>query len=368
MLSQITAKDLLKTTGIISVSPETTLAQALSKLKSSHDVVFVSQDKKLHGVVSPYHSLYRHNHPPETKVKNSLFSPPKLFLHTKLPEIARRMVESKAYFLPVISDNNSWIGIVTKNKIIKLLNKQKKLSDDFLYLLKPKKLVTILPTATVDQAKKMMKKGGVSRLIVTDNMGKLAGILTRHELRQALREPKFSQSSGSRKGDKVKSLNHPISTYMKTQVVTSSAKKQVAKLINLMFTQKVGSIVLVDKSQRPTGLITTKDVLNILATKAKSASLKKLVTSYDHRFTAKKEFNLLVDEIFSKLNSKFGPLSLKAKIDIIQNPVKKITHHKVSFVASIEKQGKKAAKKIASNWQVALNTAFKRLVTQLSKK
>jgi hypothetical protein len=45
------AKELIKTDGIIKVSPEDTVANAVSQLHSSHDVAFVLHGKHYMGVI-----------------------------------------------------------------------------------------------------------------------------------------------------------------------------------------------------------------------------------------------------------------------------------------------------------------------------
>src|SRR4030043_1215096 len=111
---RIKALDLLQTEDIIPCEPTSNLSQALAKLTSSHDAVFVVGKKQnLLGVISPYYVLIQGNYPPTTKVENCLYSPPKLKESTALPDIVRNMIESKVYYLPVYSQNGSWSGIVT---------------------------------------------------------------------------------------------------------------------------------------------------------------------------------------------------------------------------------------------------------------
>ena len=71
--------EILKTEGIITVSPEDTLNRALSQLSSSHDAAFVVDDQEnLLGVVNPYHSIINNSFPGNAKVINCLTKPPKV--------------------------------------------------------------------------------------------------------------------------------------------------------------------------------------------------------------------------------------------------------------------------------------------------
>src|SRR3989344_3190586 len=98
-MAVITARELLKTTGIILASPDDLLGSVLSRLGRSHDVAFVVQGELLLGVVNPHYVLFKKNFPPETKVKHCLFHPPKLSLDSSLWDIITIMRESRLYFL-----------------------------------------------------------------------------------------------------------------------------------------------------------------------------------------------------------------------------------------------------------------------------
>src|SRR3990170_7197833 len=124
MSQEITAGDLLKTEGIITCAPSATLSQALAKLNSSHDAVFVADGKKLLGLITPYYVMFRANFPPTTKVQHCLFSPPKLRLSTPIWEIAKQMVLAKVYFLPIFSDTNEWLGIVSVYSLLRKVAQQ----------------------------------------------------------------------------------------------------------------------------------------------------------------------------------------------------------------------------------------------------
>ena len=127
-MARLTAKDLLISERILTCSPHDTLSQALSKLNSSHDAVFVvNDDEKLLGVISPYHALFRSNNPPTTKVENCFYSPPKLKESTSISEIARNMVESKVYYLPVFSENGNWLGVVSVRSVLEASVKKQNL-------------------------------------------------------------------------------------------------------------------------------------------------------------------------------------------------------------------------------------------------
>ena len=236
----LTAKDLSFTEGVLTARPEDSLASALGKIHSSHDAVFVSQKNTLMGVISPYHVLYRSHFPGATKVKNCLFLAPKLKPDTKIDQIARLMLEAKVYFLPVVTESGKWLGVVSYRRLLRQLNGFK---------VSPKPLVTIKDNLTVSQARNLMKSSGVSRLIVTIGNDRLAGILTRYDLRKSLNLPPAA----------------PIKAYIKHDVATFRPTDNPVNVINQMVDRRIGSMVMINQNYQPIGLLSVRDCLEALA-------------------------------------------------------------------------------------------------------
>ena len=236
----LTAKDLVKTEGILTARPEDSLSSALAKIHSSHDAVFVSQKNTLLGVISPYHVLYRSHFPGATKVKNCLFLAPKLKPDTKITDIARLMLEAKVYFLPVVTDSGKWLGIVSYRRLLRQL-------DSFKIL--PKPLVTIKDNLTVSQARNLMKTSGVASLIVVNPTGRLTGILTRYDLSQTM---DLSPAT-------------PVKAYIKHAVATFRPADNPVTVVNQMLDRRIGSLVMINQNYQPVGLLSIRDCLAALA-------------------------------------------------------------------------------------------------------
>lgn len=234
------AADVLKTEDVLTAKPDDSLASALSKMHSSHDAVFVFNKNKLLGVVSHYHVLYRSYFPAATKVKNCLFSPPKLKPETRADKIARLMLEAKVYFLPVVTENGKWLGVVSYRRLLQHLTGFK---------VKPKPLVKIKNNITISQARNLMKSSGVSRLIVVTGNDRLSGILTRYDLSKTLGLPPST----------------PVKNYIKHDVATFKPTDNIDSATKLMLDKRIGSLVMINQSYQPIGLLSVRDCLEALA-------------------------------------------------------------------------------------------------------
>lgn len=236
----LTAKDLVKTEDILLAGPEDSLTSALGKMSSSHDAVFVAQKKQLLGIISPYHVLNRGHKPAGTKVKNCLFLAPKLKPETKIDQIARLMLEAKVYFLPVVTNINKWLGIVSYRQLLRQLKGLK---------INPKAVTTCRENISFDQARNLIKKSGHARLIVVSPSGRLAGILTRSDLSRVI-----NPLPGT-----------PAKPYIKRSVFTFRPQDNPDAVVAQILNKKIGSAVMVNNNFQPVGILSIRDCLETIA-------------------------------------------------------------------------------------------------------
>ncbi len=103
--------------------------------------------------------------------------------------------------------------------------------------------VTISPDETLKDALELMRKHGISGLVVV-SQGKLAGILTNRDVR-------FE-----------KDLNKKVSAVMTKEVVTARPGISLDQAEVLLHKHRIEKLPLVDKDGRLKGLITTRDMMN----------------------------------------------------------------------------------------------------------
>jgi IMP dehydrogenase len=104
--------------------------------------------------------------------------------------------------------------------------------------------VTMHTNASVSLARQTMQQSNVSGIPIVDSDGKLAGIITRRDLR-------FLESSDT-----------PVSEVMtrREQLVTATGTVTLAEAEKILMAKKVEKLLLVDENYRLTGLITIKDI------------------------------------------------------------------------------------------------------------
>ena len=288
--------EILKTEGIITVSPSDTLSHALGRLSSSHDAAFVlDENEELVGVVNPHYCLINNSFPGNAKVSHCMIKPPKVGLDTEVAEIARLMTESKMHYLPIY-DNEKFAGIISARRILKSLAKEPGLRTPISSLIKPDRgIKAVFENDTIARALRLFKDFRVSKLVVLNQARKLAGVLAFYDLISYLASPKEREGSGDRKGVKTPFLNYQVKNFMKTSILTLPKTATVERAVQMILEKKIGSVVVVDSDFMPIDVITTKDIfqhafpkvhkpkLNVIGKNLSKVS-KRILPAFSKRF------------------------------------------------------------------------------------
>lgn len=120
--------------------------------------------------------------------------------------------------------------------------------------------VTIPPTMTVSEATHLMKSNNFRRVPVVDN-GKLVGIVTDRDLRAVAPSPATTLS--------VFEINHLLAKMlvreiMKSPVITISAGATIEEAALMMYTHKIGGLVVLNSVGGVVGIITETDIFKCL--------------------------------------------------------------------------------------------------------
>lgn len=256
-------RDIVKTENIIRVQARDTLSSALSRLASSHDAAFVfTKEEKYIGIINPYYTLIQTSYPGATKVEHCVFHPPRVHVEDDLARIAQLMTESKIHYLPIFNGGKDFIGITTARRLLKEIRKMPVAKTKIMDISNGKNggVVSVYEDESIDHALQLFKQHKISKLIVMDRGMKLRGILSYYDLIPNMVAP------GDRitKTDRKHFINLKVKNYAKKTLLTLFPQDTIAKAIDQILTHSMGSVVIVDKESHPVGIITTKDILNLL--------------------------------------------------------------------------------------------------------
>jgi len=251
--------------GFKKITPETTISAIYSQLKSAHDTLFIFQGKNFLGCANLYYSLIKRRPKAKEKVLSTLYHPPKINLETQLWEIARLMVESRVYKLPVFDQNDNFIGQVNAQKLLRW-----SLSQSFTN----KPLADIFPTKfpiyigikdNISKARNLMATKKVNRLLVLDKSKKLCGIISTYDLRLTFSKPVESLHFLSKSPIK-KDLGHlPIERFVNKNIISMVNNRSLSELIKLLLVEDIGSVLVLNaQNKQPYRLVSTRDILKFI--------------------------------------------------------------------------------------------------------
>lgn len=305
--------NIVKTDNIIKIEPGETLSAALAKLTTSHDAAFIfSSDNKFFGVINPYYCFIKSSYPGNAKVEHCAFHPPHIKVNYPLAKVAELFMQSKIHYLPVFDQQEKFIGIISARHLLAQFQNlpflKTKISDVLRF--KNRSLITIYDDETIATAINAFKQTKISKLVVISKDLKLKGILSYYDLISYLASPKNSPQRGERVGNKINFYNLQVRNFAKNYVLTLTSDDTLSDVLNLILNKKIGSVVIVDKTRHPIGIVTTKDILRLFIKNKNDKTIE--VTSKN----LSKENRMKLGNVFNQLTlwiKKFPNLS-KAKI------------------------------------------------------
>lgn len=263
----IELKDIIKTENIIRISPKDSLAVALSKLRTSHDAAFIfNGNRECLGLINPYYALISSSYPGNAKVEHCLFHPPRVRIDYPIPKVARLFIESKIHYLPVVDEQENFLGIISARHLLSHYQYSPLFQIKIEQLLKAKNrpIISIFEDDTLATAINIFKKTKVSKLVVISKELKLKGILSYYDIISYLISPRNSPHRGEREGNRISFYHQKVKNFDRSYVLTLSPDNLASEALHLILTKKIGSVVIIDQERHPIGIITTKDFLRFL--------------------------------------------------------------------------------------------------------
>jgi len=126
------------------------------------------------------------------------------------------------------------------------------MDDVFVAQLMTSEPVTVTPETLVEEVANRMLDHGIGSVLVVDEDDGLAGILTTTDFVQIVAERKPKDET-------------PVSEYMSTDVLTTSAQEPVEEVANRLIEAGVHHMPVVDDG-RPIGIVTTTDLAAYVST------------------------------------------------------------------------------------------------------
>lgn len=121
-------------------------------------------------------------------------------------------------------------------------------------------VVTIAPTSTLKEARRLMRERNVRQLPVTGEDNKLVGILSDRDIREAMLPVELLSASSEKEMEEMLA-NTLVEKVMTRKVVTATIDDSLEDAVVLLYDFRVNSLPVLDDKGTVAGIITRTDVL-----------------------------------------------------------------------------------------------------------
>lgn len=125
-----------------------------------------------------------------------------------------------------------------------------------------KKLITLPMDSSLSKANEVFKKQKIHHLLILDDDGLLAGIITDRDLYKHL-SPTIGTSQETPRDTAL--MQKKLHQIMARNIITSQAQNSLNEAVLLFFDNNISCLPIVDKQNEPIGIITWRDILKVLA-------------------------------------------------------------------------------------------------------
>jgi len=243
------------------IEPTDILSHVIAKItkNNSYDVFFLDDKKVLSTNVR---TLLNAKNITSMKIESFLYPIPHVSLNDSIQKVANIITHYRIREVPVV-DKNKIIGVVTAKHIIKLLlsKDNKWIKANLIYTQNP---ITIAADESLSNARRVMITKRIDHLPVM-NQGKIKQVLTsNHILESIIPTERQGKESMIRKTEHA--LEYKIGNAGSTRIPQCSPNDDLNKIINSMIKTDT-TCCLVSLWGTLQGIITFKDILNLLASK-----------------------------------------------------------------------------------------------------
>jgi CBS domain-containing protein len=249
-VSEIMTKD------VLTLSPDDTMSKALNIMYTNkiNQLPILNEHKKYQGMVFAKDFL-NINTIPSSKMKNFVTTIPILNPSDSIKKCIQLIVTTGNRALPVLEDSKL-IGIVSETDTILKTDFGNVLVDNVMA-----NAIVVRDDTTLDSALAKMRRYNISRLPVINSNGILTGVINALDRAKIMATPRERIAKDSRTSSIVAAVRqvpvNEITRKMKS-VKIGTQLKDIVKFFK-MFEE----IVVIDEKNRPIGIITPRDALEI---------------------------------------------------------------------------------------------------------
>ncbi|MFP4046117.1 MAG: CBS domain-containing protein [Candidatus Aenigmatarchaeota archaeon] len=259
-IDDLTAKN-VASKDYFSVSPDDEVRKILPRFQKEDIIaVPVLEDGKFKAIIT-WRKILRKSAPPRTKVSKLMHTTAKLQGDENMPDIAEKMLEIGERAMPVF-EGDELVGMITQKEIIGAVAKDEEFSEKKVVEF-CSEVVSIDEGENIGRARALMRENHFARLPIVDENGELAGSVDVSGIIKTFHAEKAMQL-GEAKGDALPERESPVTAIMNHSPLTVDPDENLKDVAKKMI-EKGSLYAIVVKDSKPIGIITPKDILELVA-------------------------------------------------------------------------------------------------------
>lgn len=285
------------------------LGEILTKIKTSHEPIFVFDNSTFLGLISPYNALFVHRYPHTTNAIHCAIKAPSITLDTSLFDTASYMMETKLYSLPVFDEENHIIRVISISEIFKYILNTNGVLQEITKHVSLHKPLTASVHSSVKDIYSLMRKKKVGKIVLVDEHNHLSGIVSRYDIHIPYEEFINKQES-------------PVLNYATLRVLTVRHSMPIAQIIKRLLVSK-HSCIVITKQNIPVGFLSRHDILKAFTELKFHTQIPVQWTKHTANFNEYQLQNAyaLLDRFLEKFDKQFPIQRAEIHIDQAKNSV-----------------------------------------------
>lgn len=287
-------------------------SRAVSEIAQTGLGVVITKEGKYFGLIDDREIRKKLHDISKTKCANICKPAPYIGPNYEIKRICELFFAGKWKAIPVI-EKGKILGLLTRSEVTRMLLREGTLSGYKVEDVMSSPVVSIEADATLANAKGMMRKYNVRRLVVTKK-GYIEGILTTFDITRHVlilageKKPLF--------GDKENPDIYPVSSYMRKKVFLLPPSAPLSEAARMMVENEISSVVVADGG-KAIGVITSKDIFET-AMRREGGTTKKIFV-----LGLEEEDRILINEIMEDCRKVVERIEKFAPVEFLSIHIKK---------------------------------------------
>jgi CBS domain-containing protein len=256
---------------VVTITPDTSVGTAIGimeKNKFHNLVVRASEGIYLVNIQDLLLASNSYSH-----VEEFMFKPHGIHKDTPTIDAICELMDSGQRAAPVVDDDEALVGIVTEYDVMRRGAESRLLKDVQVRRMMNRNPICVEKTDSIGKARSIMRKNGIGRVFVVDEMSNLLGVVTGGDILKKVYKPKRRMTAGEFKGEKVTRMEQPVSVIMNAPVITADVDANLAEVAKLLQQHDIRGVPIV-KDRVPRGIVTIHYILRYLRTLKEEAMVE----------------------------------------------------------------------------------------------